>query len=280
MAVNLAAKPLAEEHDHLRFILPPTESDARPTHRASISDNLDLHGSYAYKQHGPMDVKGGNELTVDEVRAMRPRLRSKITPQHLDIILQTGELWHRAIHVPGDLEIAGDLDLAESKIQVLVVDGNLTVSGRLRDREDEEIESLILVGGDLKARDLLTFGTLEVHGDVTVAENLVLLDNSCISHIEGNLQAKFAINQYHHCQVKGEVRIEILVQDAARIECSQPLQYCELDGEAVAGVLNHELIEGEEDEDSEFGLYVDCVDMQAVTEWICEGKSVLRTKGR
>ena len=231
-------------------------------------------------QHRGMELKGGNELSVDDVRAMRPRLRSKITPRHLDIILQTGELWHRAIHVPGDLEIDGDLELAEAKIQVLFVNGDLTVSGRLRDREDEEIESLILVGGNLKARDLLTFGSLEVHGDVTVEENLVLLDNSCISHIEGNLKASFAINQYHHCQVNGEVQIKTLVQDAARIECSQTLAYCALDGEAVAGVLNHELIEGEEDEESEFGMYVDCVDMQAVTEWICEGKSVLRAKGR
>lgn len=218
----------------------------------------------------------GQELSPDQLRTFRDRLQSDIIPKHLDIILQYGELHHAAVFVDGDLTIDSDFDLDEEKVQVLIVGGDLKVNGRLRDRHDEEIESLILVTGNLETTDLFTGGSLEVHGDVVVRDNLLLRDNACIAHIGGSLEATFALNQYHHCHVGGEVRIETLIQDASRIECKVPPEFIELDGCAVAGVLHRDLLEGMEDEDEEFGFYVDCVDVQALSEWIYEGKSIFR----
>lgn len=220
----------------------------------------------------------GKELTLEQLKSFRGRLRSDITPNHLDIIVQYDELFHRAIHVEGDLEIDSNLVLHDAEIQVLIVDGDLTVHGRLEDRNDEGIESLILVGGNLRAKDLFTFGTLEVHGNLEGQEHLLLLDNACIAHIEGDLRAKFALDKYHHCRVLGAVDIDTLVQDAERIECSSEPAFTGLDSDAVAGVLQHDLIEGEPDEESEFGFYVDYVDTDAVRSWICEGKPILCNK--
>jgi len=52
------------------------------------------------------------------------------------------------------------LDFDDEGIQVLIVDGDLNVSGLLRDRFCEEIESLVLVKGNINARDFFTFGSV------------------------------------------------------------------------------------------------------------------------
>jgi hypothetical protein len=218
---------------------------------------------------------GGVELSIEDLRARRGRLRSSITPLHLDNITQRDELFHRAIHVAGDLHVEGNLVLHDAEIQVLIVDGNLHVDGRLEDRDDEEIESLVIVGGNLEARDLITYGTLEVHGNLIVPGHLLLLDNACIAHIEGDIDAGFILDQYHHCAVDGEVRCPLVVMDSARIESDKPVEFLDF-GSELAGHLDHALLEGEEDDSEPHGYYVDWVDVEAIAERVRAGQRIRR----
>jgi hypothetical protein len=220
----------------------------------------------------------GTRLDVAALRNLRGRFRSEITPRHLDIIANRG-LFREAIHVPGDLHVEGDLVFAAARVQVLVVSGDLRVDGRLEDRDDEEHESLILVGGDLVVGDLITFGTLEVHGDVTARGHVVLLHNACITHIEGNLTAAFVLDEYHHCKVGGAVRAPLVLEDArGRIAASNQFASHQFDTSLV-GVLDRELLETLEDDGEPLGLYVDSIHVGEIVDRIRNRKSIFPGAG-
>jgi len=220
-----------------------------------------------------MELIDGQVLSIDELRSYATRLRSDITPIHLNNIVEH-ELFHRAILIPGDLVIHGDLDMDSAEIQVLIVEGNLTVEGRLEDRDDEENESLLLVQGSLQATDLFTWGTLEVHGDLTVDQHLLLLDNACIAHIEGDVRANFIFDYYHHCKTHGEVLANTIVQDSPYIEAKSELSFVEPEGDDICQVLNRDILEGQDDDEDNF--FAEAIDVEALTEWIRDGRSIFR----
>lgn len=62
----------------------------------------------------------------------------------------TTDVWF----VDGDLHIPGDLNLAQERVYLLVVLGDLVVGGTYGDSDDPE--SFLLVTGNMRARDIVT----------------------------------------------------------------------------------------------------------------------------
>lgn len=94
--------------------------------------------------------------------------------------------------VDGDLRITGDLDLfkMESKPSVLVVQ---VVDGAYHDHDDPE--QFMFVTGAMTARDVLTAGWLEVHGELTAG--VVIGDyNHGGAHL-GSLRARVLYPEEH-----------------------------------------------------------------------------------
>ncbi len=113
----------------------------------------------------------------------------------------------------GDLHITGDLDLADEGAFVLIVDGRLTVDGLYHDSDDPE--SYLLVTGDMRARDVITAGWLEVHGSLTTGR-LIGDYNDCSAHLAGDVHAEFFYGEEHFFTIKGALHAEVIVGSRSR----------------------------------------------------------------
>ena len=104
--------------------------------------------------------------------------------------------------VDGALRVEGDLDLMQEQAYLLVVRGDLVVGGCYHDYDHPE--SFLLVTGDLRARDVITAGWLEVHGDL-VADRVVGDYNDCSAQVGGDIRTSLFYGEQHHFQVGGEL---------------------------------------------------------------------------
>jgi hypothetical protein len=160
--------------------------------------------------------------------------------------------------VSGDLHVPGDLDLMRGGAYVLVVDGDLTVDGVYRDYDDPE--SFLLVTGDLQARDVVTAGWLEVHGDLRCG-HLIGDYNDCSTYIGGDVHARFFYGEEHFFTVGGAVHVEVVVGGAhrPRLDIVVRPEALPLDDARLLDHLDRELLRFHEDEqeDGTAVLYVD-----------------------
>jgi hypothetical protein len=108
----------------------------------------------------------------------------------------------------GDLHVPGDLDLTDERAYLLVVHGDLTVGGCYCDSDDPE--SFLLVTGDMRARDVVTAGWLEVHGDLHTGR-LIGDYNDCSALIGGNVHAELFYGEEHWFTVGGRVDASAVV---------------------------------------------------------------------
>ncbi|MER5989335.1 hypothetical protein [Streptomyces sp. NPDC001787] len=102
--------------------------------------------------------------------------------------------------VDGDLHIPGGLDLTDESVYLLVVLGDLVVDGAYGD--DDYPESFLLVTGNMRARDIVTGGWLEVHGDLST-DRLIGDYNDCSAHIGGDVHARLFYGEEHHFTIGG-----------------------------------------------------------------------------
>ena len=176
----------------------------------------------------------------------------------------------------GDLEIDGDFRTGvELALALLVVHGDLVVNGLFEDCLDQE--SVVVVTGDLRARNLISEGWLEVHGDVRVEGCAVFDHNYCTAEIFGGLSAGFIFTRYHHVEVHGQVIASLVAGDAGHIESPHDFAFVEDHDPRLAELLVPKVVlidgdvAGEHGEDWEFHL-----DLGAMTDLVRAGRSPLR----
>jgi hypothetical protein len=148
--------------------------------------------------------------------------------------------------VDGDLRVGGDLDLKNEGIYVLVVRGDLVVDGVYRDYDDPE--SYLLVTGTMKARDVITAGWLEVHGDLEVTGRLVGDYNDCAAYIRGNVRAGLFYGEEHHFTIKGALEAGVVI-GRPRLEITHKPAAIGLDDPRLLEHVDRDLLRTYDDED-------------------------------
>jgi hypothetical protein len=149
--------------------------------------------------------------------------------------------------VDGDLHVAGDLDLRKEGAYLLVVRGNLVVDGAYHDYDDPE--SFLLVTGDMQARDVITAGWLEVHGDL--ATGRLLGDyNDCAAVIGGNVCAALFYGEEHHFTIGGELSAGVVI-GRPRLDITTEPSYIDLDDPRLLDHLDRALLRAYDDEDDD-----------------------------
>ncbi|MFC8531199.1 hypothetical protein [Nocardia sp. NPDC057227] len=146
--------------------------------------------------------------------------------------------------VEGDLHVSGDLDPAAAGAYLLVVTDDLTVDGCYSDSDDPE--TFLLVGGDLRARDVVTAGWLEITGDLRA--NRVIGDyNDCGADIGGSVHCALFYGEEHHFTIGGELAAEVVV-GRPRLAIGNAPEYLELDDSRLLEHLDRSVLRVLDDE--------------------------------
>lgn len=104
----------------------------------------------------------------------------------------------------------GNTELSELKVgeAVVIVNGNLHVTGIISDCDGEDL-TLLIVLGDVTCKNLLTFSTVFITGDLKVAHTLLGDSaNDCTCKIGGNLEVRSIIEGGHWITVQGEAKFQ------------------------------------------------------------------------
>lgn len=160
-----------------------------------------------------------NQVSQAEVITAIGRFHDDYKIKHVTAALDeiedyTGDVWF----VDGDLHIPGDLDLTDESVYLLVVLGDLVVDGAYGDSDDPE--SFLLVTGNMRARDVVTGGWLEVHGDLST-DRLIGDYNDCSAYIGGDVHARLFYGEEHHFTIGGAL-IANAVIGLPRLEIATP----------------------------------------------------------
>jgi len=155
-----------------------------------------------------------------------------------------GELEHADGDVfvhEGDLHVEGDFFVADEGVLLLVVQGDLIVEGAYNDSDDPR--TIVIVTGSLRARDVVTAGFLEVHGDVQV-QGAVLGDyNDCSAWIGGNLSCALFYAEEHFFTVGGALHATQALGDPRhRVRGAKSAPGIALHDPQVLEVLDRELL--------------------------------------
>jgi hypothetical protein len=152
--------------------------------------------------------------------------------------------------VDGDLHVPGDLDLTDQGIYVLAVLGDLTVDGAYGDSDDPE--SMLLVTGNMTARDVVTAGFLEVHGDLDTGR-LIGDYNDCDAYIGGDVRANLFYGEEHFFTIGGTLVAEAVI-GRPRLEIANEPAGIELDDPRLLEHFDRELLRMDEEDGT---VYVD-----------------------
>lgn len=183
---------------------------ARSFARGEVTREEVLALANRFREGGPEDSNG--PYKVRTITDMLDSINSYAT----DILVSNG-----------DLHISGDLDL---DVQLLV-DGNLSVDGCYRDSDDPQ--TITLVTGDLTARDIITAGFLEVHGNLTCGR--LLGDyNDCSAYISNDVTADLFYPENHSFTIGGGLH------SGTTLSASDP---------KLLDILDRDLVEAFDDED-------------------------------
>ena len=148
--------------------------------------------------------------------------------------------------VDGDLHTPGDLDLTDERAYLLVVRGDLTVGGYYGDSDDPE--SFLLVTGTMHARDVVTAGWLEVHGDLHTGR-LIGDYNDCSALIGGDVHAELFYGEEHWFTVGGRVDANVVI-GRPRMSGNRPTGL-ELDDVRLLEHFDRELLRVHDDTDED-----------------------------
>lgn len=152
----------------------------------------------------------------------------------------------------GDLHVAGDLIVHKLGVLVLVVRGNLSVDGAYHDADDPQ--TIVVVTGDFQARDVVTAGFLEVHGNVVVRDRVIGDYNDCQAWIGGDLTCALFYGEEHFFDLGGTLHATCLL-GKPRMKSPHPIpKGIDMGDPRLLDVLDRELVTVY-DEDGE--IYVD-----------------------
>ncbi len=208
----------------------------------------------------PIDIrslKAGN-VSEDEIRAIASRFHEDHkTRAVLDALKPDSDSGDVCV-ATGDLHITGDLNLFDRDIFALFVDGSLTVDGLYADCDHPA--SYLLVTGDMRARDVITGGWLEVHGDLTTG-NLIGNYNDCSAFIGGDVRAELFYGEEHFFTIRGAVHADVVI-GAPRLDVAVDPLAIGLDDPQLLDHLDRELlgVEEEVDDDGSTVLWIDGIE--------------------
>ncbi|MDK0524402.1 hypothetical protein [Streptomyces sp. ML-6] len=163
----------------------------------------------------------------------------------------TTDIWF----VDGDLHVPGDLDLAQERVHLLVVLGDLVVDGAYGDSGYPE--SFVLVTGNMRARDIVTAGWLEVHGDLST-DRLIGDGNDCSASIGGDVHARLFCGENHHFTMGGALIADAVIGEPS-LEIAIPPTVIDLDDPRMLDHFDRDLLEVYDDEDDS-GNEITCVE--------------------
>jgi hypothetical protein len=199
-----------------------------------------IAGARSYKQ---------GQVTRDEALAVMKLSRDRGKAKGLiDRIDDLDDYQSDLFVVDGDLRIAGDLDLMKEGIFLLAIRGDLVVDGVYHDYDDPE--TFLLVTGAMTARDVLTAGWLEVHGELTARGSVIGDYNHGGAHL-GGLRARVFYPEHHHFEVTGPVAVEYAVDSKHRLETATPLPSIEMDDPRLLEIFDAALLRVFEDHDAD-----------------------------
>ncbi|WP_342375926.1 polymer-forming cytoskeletal protein [Myxococcus stipitatus] len=189
------------------------------------------------------------------------------------------------------LHAVGRLTLEEAtlgrrpRIGLLIVEGDLVVKGRYEDSLDPE--SVVIVTGSLRARDVITRGFLEVHGDLVARQSILFLDNDACAEVFGDVHAPFVYTSQHAVKVHGGVKARLVTGDDKHIRSAEKHVFIEETDRRVREVLSPKLLkvfadEVFEDEEGEEvdpeAPWIDAIDTEKLTAFIRRGNPALAPK--
>ncbi|MBQ1105052.1 hypothetical protein ACH4MN_06970 [Streptomyces anulatus] len=161
-----------------------------------------------------------NQVSQAEILTAISRFREEYKIKHVTAALGAieeydGDIWL----ADDDLHIPGDLDLTPERApHLLVVLGDLAVDGVYGDSDDPE--SFLLVTGNMQARDVVTAGWLEVHGDLST-DRLIGDYNDCSAYIGGDVHAQLFYGEEHHFTIGGALSAGVVI-GRPRLEIATP----------------------------------------------------------
>ncbi|TQF10372.1 hypothetical protein FJV41_39730 [Myxococcus llanfairpwllgwyngyllgogerychwyrndrobwllllantysiliogogogochensis] len=186
------------------------------------------------------------------------------------------------LHHVGNLTLEELVTGRRPRIGLLIVEGDLTVKGRYEDSLDPE--SVVIVTGSLRARDVITTGFLEVHGDLVASQSILFLDNDACCEVFGDVSAPFVYTNYHAVKVHGGVKARLVTGDAKHIRSAQKHAFIEETDPRVREVLSPKLLkvfadevfEDEEGEEADpEAPWIDAIDAEKLAAFIRRGQPAL-----
>jgi len=103
----------------------------------------------------------------------------------------------------GDFYLDGDMEFPYQDYAIIMITGNMEVTGFIRTYVDEP-DTFLIVHQNLKAKNLMNLGFLEVWGDMTIEESLVGDYNHGAAYIAGNVKANFYYPEEHYFDIRGK----------------------------------------------------------------------------
>ena len=206
------------------------------------------------------------QVSEDEARALLARINhdhnARYTPEGLARDPYTLDIFV----ADGDLHIAGDLILVTENVFVLAVNGSLVVDGLYRDYGSPE--SFLLVSGDMRARDVITMGYLDVDGSLTTG-TLIGDYNDGTARIGGDVHARVFYGEEHYFTIGGRL-IADAVLDLHHMDIAVRPPMMDLDDPRLLDYIDPELLVEGDDEDDDGNLLVG-IDGQALMERVAAG---------
>jgi hypothetical protein len=166
----------------------------------------------------------------------------RVTAALDEIESYTSDIW-LADH---DLHIPGDLDLDECAY-LLVVLGDLVVDGVYVDSHYPE--SFLLVTGNMRARDVVTGGWLEVHGGLST-DRLIGDYNDCGAYIGGDVHAQLFYGEHHHFTIGGALNADAVIGEP-RLEIATPPAVIDIDDLRMLDHFDRDLLRVFDDHDDD-----------------------------
>ncbi len=213
---------------------------------------------------------------------IKGKFASSSVRQAADVVLEElADLQSDVLLHQGNLNVDGDLaTFRPPGVVLLIVDGDLTVTGTFESAMDPS--SIVVVTGNLNARNIVNGGFLEVHGNVTAQNAALFLDNDPCSEIMGNLAAPFLYTQYHSAKIHGSIKARLYTGDDDTLETKAQkkkdrgfveeteLKVKGLLSAALLKVLKEEVFESDEDES-----WIDYVDSEKLVKFLRKGGNPL-----
>jgi hypothetical protein len=191
--------------------------------------------------------RNANTLTADELAKLSELIRTPGLSGGVEEIVEDPDSFDGNVYIhDGDLSIPGDFIVHDAGVLILVVRGNLTVGGAYQDADDPQ--TIVLVTGNFQARDVVTAGFLEVHGNMTVRDRLIGDYNDCQAWIGGDVTCALFYGEEHFFHIGGAFKAEHIL-GRPRMKSAHPVpRGIDMGDAALLDFIDRELLTVYEDD--------------------------------